>query len=148
MLKMREGTHGKRRRQATAEARILSAIKEAISLDEAGQTVLAIRLLTPLLREFPAEPGILIYLAWCLRLGRHFEEAIEHARLAVQLLAKSEQASLVLFHALWDAGNKDDGIDEIRRFLAVRRSEQKAPHYVDILKKWGVGDRDAVSRAV
>jgi hypothetical protein len=53
----------------TAEARILSAIKEAISLDEAGQTVLAIRLLTPLLREFPAEPGILIYLAWCLRRG-------------------------------------------------------------------------------
>jgi hypothetical protein len=55
-------------------------------------------------------------------------------------LPRSSRASLVLFNTLWRAGYKNDAIEEIRRFVPIRRSERYTSNYVDILKKWEAGD--------
>jgi predicted Zn-dependent protease len=125
---------------ADAETRILSVIREAINLNAMEETERAVQLLTPMLSEFPEEPAVHLYLAWYLRGCHRFEAAIEHARRAVQLLPKSSRASLVLFLALWEAGYKNDAIEEIRRFVPIRSTERYTSHYLDILKKWEAGD--------
>ena len=127
--------------RANPESRIIDAIKEAIKLDERDEPEAALQLLTPLLAEFPAEPKIHVYIAWYLRRCGRFAEAIEHARYAVRFLPKSSIASLVLFHSLWIAGNRDAAIEEIRRFLPIRRSTKHTTEYVDILRRWEAGDR-------
>ena len=126
--------------RADAETRILSVIREAINLNAMDETERAVQLLTPMLSEFPEEPAVHLYLAWYLRGCCRFEEAIGHARKAVQLLPRSSRASLVLFNTLWRAGYKNDAIEEIRRFVPIRRSERYTSNYVDILKKWEAGD--------
>jgi tetratricopeptide (TPR) repeat protein len=126
--------------RADAEKRILSVIKEAINLNAMEETERAVHLLTSILQEFPEEPAVHLYLGWYLRGCSRFEEAIEHARRAVQLLPRSSKASLVLFHTLWKAGYKNDAIEEIRRFLPIRPTEKYTSDYVDILQKWEAGD--------
>jgi predicted Zn-dependent protease len=132
-------TDGSERRRA--EARILGAIKEAVNLNAAGKAGLAVQLLAPLLTEFPEEPAVRIYLAWYLRRCERFEDAIGHARRAVQMLPKSSRASLVLFHTLWSAGNKHDAIEEIRRFLPIRHTDKYTSHYADVLRCWEAQER-------
>ncbi len=112
--------------------RVIGTINQAIDLDAKDETALAVQRLTALLEEFPGAASIHAYLAWFLSRGGHFNEAIEHARQAVQLSQKSEKASLVLFHVLWKAGQQSQAIEEIRRFLAIRPSDE----YTNILKKW------------
>jgi tetratricopeptide (TPR) repeat protein len=123
------------------EARIFGAIKDAIHLDTMDETDRAIELLEPFVLEFPYEPAVHLYLAWYLRRCGRFPKAIEHAKRAVSLAPKSSRASLVLFHTLWRAGNKDVAIEEIRRFLPIRRTAKYTFDYVDILRKWEAGDR-------
>lgn len=129
-------------RQKT-EARLWAAIQEANSLDDMGQTGLAVKVLMPLFQEFPSEPSINIYLALYLRRAGRFDEAVERGRSAVQSVPQSSFASLVLFQALWDSGNRNNAIEEIRRFVAVRRSRKHTIHYDEILSRWDAGDRDA-----
>jgi predicted Zn-dependent protease len=129
-----------RNQNDNTEQNILDAIREANHLDEMGETELAVQRLAPLVKEFPNEPGVRIYLGWYLRRCHRFAEAIEQSRLGVELLPASSRASLVLFQALWDAGNRSEAVNEIRRFLPLRRSSKHTPHYDDILRRWDAGD--------
>jgi predicted Zn-dependent protease len=124
-----------------AETRILGAIKEAVNLNATGKAGLAVQLLAPLLTEFPEEPAVRIYLAWYLRRCERFEEAIGHTKRAVQMLPRSSRASLVLFHTLWAAANEQDAIEEIRRFLPIRRTDRYTSHYADVLRCWEARER-------
>ena len=124
-----------------AKERILARINEAINLDTMQETGRAVELLQALLLEFPEEPSVHVYLAWYLRRCDRFVEAIAHSKIAVHLLPTSSRASLVLFHTLWKAGNKEEAIAEIRRFLPIRRTAKHTSGYLNILKKWESGDR-------
>ena len=127
--------------RASRDTLIFAAIKDAIHFREMNESGLAVELLTPLAAEFPEEPSIHAYLAWCLYDDERFTEAIEHGRLATHLRPRNELASLVLFHALWNSGNRSEAIEEIKRFLPLRRSESKTPQYAEILRKWESGDK-------
>lgn len=122
------------------KARILGVIKEATNFHAMGEVGAAVKLLESLLREFPKEPSVHLYLAWYQRESGRYAEAIEHAKQAVQELPQSSRASLVLFHTLWKAERKEEAIEEIRRFLPIRTTAKHTSHYRDILTKWDAGD--------
>ncbi|MGA2069701.1 MAG: tetratricopeptide repeat protein [Thermoguttaceae bacterium] len=115
--------------------RVVSGINEAIDLAANDQNSVAVQLLTALAEEFPQASSVHGYLAWfLLQIGRH-QEAIEHSREAVSLSPKSERASLVHFHVLWKAGQHIQALDEMKRFLTIRPSQE----YADIIKDWEPG---------
>ena len=57
--------------------------------------------------------------------------AIESFKTAVQLAPTLELASLGLFHALWEAGRRDDAFEEMKRFV---RLAGPSTEYGEILK--------------
>lgn len=132
------GDHNDRK---DAEEQIVRRINEAINLDTMHETGRAVEILKALLLEFPEEPSVHVYLAWYLRRCNRFPEAIAHSKVAVRLLPTSSRASLVLFHTLWKAGEKEAAVAEIRRFLPLRRTAKHTSHYMNILRKWEAGDR-------
>ncbi len=112
--------------------RVVSTINEAIKLATNDQLSAAIRLLTTLVEEFPRASSVHGYLAWfLLENGRH-QEAIEQSRSAVSLSPESERVSLIHFHVLWKAGDCTEALDEMKRFLTIRPSEE----YANIIKDW------------
>lgn len=116
---------------------VATAINEAIELDRVGQTKSAIQLLTRVATEFPQAAGLHCYLAWfSLQVGQG-AAAVEHGRQAIGLAPTSEKASLVYFQALWKSGYRDQALNEMRRFLTLRPSEE----YSQIIKDWGL-DKD------
>jgi tetratricopeptide (TPR) repeat protein len=113
--------------------RVLEAINRAIVLDEDNQTAAAVELLMPLVAEFPEAAIIHGYLASYLLTCRRFDESIAHARQAVRLSPRSEKASVVLLHVLRGTGRHGEARDEMKRFLAIRWSDE----YARILKETG-----------
>ena len=114
------------------DPKIAATISRAIELDENDQTAYAVELLTRLLEEFPQAASLHGYIAWfSLRIERS-AEAIDHGHRAVELAPTSEKASLVYFHALWRSGKRTEAFDEMKRFLAIRPSEE----YSTIIKDW------------
>ena len=112
--------------------RVVSGINAAIEFAAKDQLAAAIKLLTTLAEEFPKASAVHGYLAWyLLEDGRH-REAIQRSGIAVRLSPESEIASLVHFHALWKAGEHTDALDEMKRFLSIRPSDE----YANILKGW------------
>lgn len=112
--------------------RVVAAINNAIDLVEKDEVDAAIQLLTATATEFPMASSVQGYLAWYLsRVGRH-AAAVACAQEAVRLSPASERASLVLYHVLWDAGHQEGALDEMRRYLHVRPSEE----YAEILRGW------------
>jgi len=115
--------------------RVVATINEAIDLAANDQISAAVEHLRPLVMEFPCAASLHGYLAWFLsRTGRH-DEAIEHSRQAVGLSPTSKTASLVHFHVLWECGQMLAAHDEMKRFLAVRPSEE----YTEISRQWDQG---------
>lgn len=55
-------------------------------------------------------------------LGR-LTEAIVHFRKATHLAPQSETASLGLFHCLWENGEREAALEEVKRFQSVGDSE-------------------------
>lgn len=133
---------------AAERSEIFVAIQVASRLDAQGMTGRAIAAMDALAKVWPSVGGIRVYLCWYLRRGEYFDEAIKQGLLAIQMLPRSSYASLVMFQALWDAGEKAEAIAEIRRFLPLRRSKEKTPHYEEILRRWDAGDRAAADRVV
>jgi len=114
------------------EQRIAAGINKAIELHADGRTPSAVDLLADLAEEFPQAAGIHAYLSWFLSdLGRSVE-AIEHGGRAVRLAPASEKASLIYFHSLWKSGLQARALDEMRRFLGVRPSQE----YSRIIQDW------------
>jgi two-component SAPR family response regulator len=80
-------------------------------------------------------PGLAIghsYLGWILSRGEEHCEAIEQGRIAVQLEPASERVSLLLFRVLWSAGERDEALSEMRRYMAIGHSEE----YSRMMTEW------------
>lgn len=121
-----------------AAERVLGAIREVIELDEQGQREDAERLLKPLVDEFPEASLLHSYMAWVLsRSGKH-REAIEHGRVAVKLSPESEMSSVMLFRALWNAGEHAPAFEEMKRLEKYGHSEE----YTRMMQEWNEGKKD------
>jgi predicted Zn-dependent protease len=112
--------------------RVMEVIRHAVELDENGDSAFATQILRAVVQEFP---GLAIghsYLGWILSRGEEHREAIEQGRAAVQLEPASERVSLLFFRVLWSAGERDQALSEMRRFVAIGHSEE----YSRMMTEW------------
>ncbi|HEU5457577.1 MAG TPA: hypothetical protein VFU68_03055 [Terracidiphilus sp.] len=121
-------------RTENSDPRVIEGIKHALYLDSKGETESAVQHLLALTKEFPTAASLHGYIALLLSRAGRLDEAINHGRQAIQLSPKSEKASLVLFGSLWIAGQHMNAIDEMKRFLALKPSEE----YSKIIKDWNL----------
>jgi hypothetical protein len=111
--------------------RLMEVIRAAVEFDEKGDSALALQVLSAVVGEFPGLALGHSYLAWVLsRVGRH-REAIEHGRVAIELSPESERVSILLFRVLWSAGESIQAFDEMKRFMAVGRSDE----YLSVMRE-------------
>ncbi|MGA2889772.1 MAG: BTAD domain-containing putative transcriptional regulator [Terracidiphilus sp.] len=112
--------------------RVVEIIRQAVNLEAENDTAFAKQILASLVEEFPKVAIAHGYLAWILsRTGRH-REAIEHGRVAIQLEPTSERVSMLYFRVLWGAGERNDALNEVKRFTAVGHSDE----YSRMLEEW------------
>jgi tetratricopeptide (TPR) repeat protein len=114
--------------------RVIEGIKRAIDLDSKGETEAAVQHLSALIEEFPSASSLHGYAALFLSRAGRLDDAIEHGRQAIQLWPMSEKASLVLFEALWKAGQHIEALDEMKRFLTLKPSEE----YTKMISSWNL----------
>ncbi|MGA2435292.1 MAG: hypothetical protein ABSG25_08405 [Bryobacteraceae bacterium] len=107
----------------TAPPEVIEAIKDAVRVHLKGQTALAVQQLSSLVAQFPNLTIIHSYLGWLLSESGQPNKAIEHARQATLLSPFSEKASLVLFTVLWEAGQRTQALDEMKRVVAIGTSK-------------------------
>lgn len=106
--------------------RVFDTVSQVVELVANDQIPLATERLTALVAEFPKEGLAHGYLAWVLSCRGQYREAIEHGRVAVQLSPRSERVSLLYFRVLWGADQREQAMDEMRRFVALEDSEEYA----------------------
>jgi predicted Zn-dependent protease len=111
---------------------VIAGINEAINIAASGQTATATQHLARLAADFPDVASVRAYLAWFLSQNKQHNEAIEQSQQAVTLAPESEKASLVRFHVLWKAGEHIRALDEMKRFLVIRPSEE----YIGLVRDW------------
>jgi predicted Zn-dependent protease len=121
----------------SAAERVLGTIREAIDLDDQGQSAEAARVLGVLVEEFPEASIIHSYLAWVLSRGAKHREAIEHGRVATRLSPESELSSIMLFRTLWSAKEHQQAFDEMKRFTARGHSEE----YERMMQEWNSAEQ-------
>lgn len=113
-------------------ARVMEVIRQAVELGQQNDTAFATQIMEAVVEEFP---GLAIghsYLGWIFsRSGRH-REAIEQGRVAVQMEPESERVSLLLFRALWGAGERNEALNEMKRFTAIGHSDE----YSKMMEEW------------
>ena len=114
-----------------AAERVLGTIQEVIdSADEELEQ--AAEWMKGLVGEFPEASIVHSYLGWVLsRQGKH-REAIEHGRVGVRLSPESEISSLMLFRVLWNAGEKKQAFDEMKRLERYGPSAE----YAQMMQEW------------
>jgi tetratricopeptide (TPR) repeat protein len=111
---------------------VVAAINRAITLANACELPRAIHVLTDLVAVYPGVGSAHAYLgSYLSQVGRH-KEAINHSRRSVELLPESELASLVHFHALFRADHRMEALNEMKRFLLIRPSEE----YQRMIEEW------------
>ncbi|MGA2219771.1 MAG: BTAD domain-containing putative transcriptional regulator, partial [Terracidiphilus sp.] len=106
--------------------RVFETISQVVELVADDRVSLATERLVALVAEFPKEGLAHAYLAWALSRGGRHREAIEHGKAAVQRSPRSERVSLLFFRVLWSAGEREQALDEMRRFVALEDSEEYA----------------------
>jgi predicted Zn-dependent protease len=106
--------------------RVFDTISQVVELVADDKISLATERLAALVAEFPREGLAHAYLAWVLARGDRYRDAIEHGRAAVQFSPRSERVSLLYFRVLWAAGESQQALDEMRRFVALEDSEEYA----------------------
>ena len=116
MSDLTEGTH----------PRVFETICQVVELVADDRVALATERLVALVAEFPREGLAHAYLAWVLSSGGRHREAIEHGKVAVQLSPRSERVSLLFFRVLWNADERPQALDEMRRFVALEDSDEYA----------------------
>jgi predicted Zn-dependent protease len=121
-----------------AAERVLDAIREVTAMDAEGHHIEAEAYFRPLLEEFPQASLVHAYMSWLLsRSGKH-REAIEHGRVAVRLQPESELSSVMLFRALWGAGEHALALEEMKRLEKYGHSEE----YARLMREWDEGAKD------
>lgn len=118
------------------DPRVIAGINRALELGRAGQQDRAVAHLLKLLKDFPNAASIHGYLGICLLRLNRSDEAVFHGRKAALLSPQSEKASLVLFSALWRAGQHIEALDEMKRFLLIKPSKV----YSDMIKQWDLDE--------
>jgi predicted Zn-dependent protease len=128
-----------------AAERVLDTIREVIEMDANGQQAEAEAFFRPLVEEFPQASLVHAYMCWILsRSGKH-REAIEHGRVAVRLQPESELSSVMLFRALWGAGEHALAFEEMKRLEQYGHSEE----YARMMQEWNEAIReDAASQTI
>ena len=119
-------------RNENGDPRVIAAIKHAVQLDSKGEIESAVQHLLALTGEFPSAASLHGYSALFLARAGRLDEAINHGRQAIQLSPTSERASLALFSSLVTAGQHMEALDEMKRFLALKPSEE----YSKLIKDW------------
>ena len=132
-----------------AAERVLGTIREVIEMDANGQIAEAEVFFRPLVEEFPQASLIHSYICWILsRAGKH-REAIDHGRVAVKLTPESELSSVMLFRALWGAGEHPQAFEEMRRLQQYGHSEEYARMMAEWKEESAKGNwQDALSETI
>lgn len=98
--------------------------EEALRLREQGDLPEAQRILEGLVASQPRSAALFAVLGdlyWDLGF---LDKSISSFRTATQIATRSEDASLGLFHTLWQAGREDEAFDEMKRFMNISNSEE------------------------
>jgi len=112
--------------------RVTEVIRAAVDSAAENDPAFAELILRALVEQFPRTAIAHGYLAWILSHREKHREAIEHGRVAIQLEPKSERVSLLYFRVLWAAGERNEALDEVKRFTAVGHSDE----YSRMLEEW------------
>lgn len=117
-------------------ARVMEVIRHAVEAGEQNDTAFATQIMTAVVEEFPGLAIAHGYLGWILSRGGRHREAIEHGRVAIQLAPASERVSMLFFRMLWGAGERNEALDEVKRFTAIGDSDE----YSRMLEEWAKSD--------
>ncbi|MFZ1086620.1 MAG: hypothetical protein WAN35_16775 [Terracidiphilus sp.] len=112
--------------------RVTEVIRAAVDAEAENDPAFAELILRALVEQFPRTAIAHGYLAWILSRRDKHREAIEHGRVAIQLEPKSERVSLLFFRVLWAAGERNEALNEVKRFTAIGHSEE----YSRMLEEW------------
>lgn len=128
-----------------AAERVLGAIHEVSEMVEEGQYAEAEAFFQPLVDEFPQASLVHSYMCWILSCAGKHREAIEHGRVAIRLTPESELSSVMLFRALWGAGQHALAFEEMKRLETYGHSEE----YARMMAAWNEAKReDAASKTI
>ena len=97
-------------------------LTKAIKLSGKGDTKGAQKLLEEIIAMKQTSPKVHAALGstyWDLE---EFDRAITHFNKATELAPDWEDASLGLFHCLWDLGKREEALEEAKRFMAIGTS--------------------------
>jgi len=95
-----------------------------------------VQLLSALIEEVPTAASLHGYVAIFLSRDGRLDEAIKHGRQVIHLSPESEKASFVLFEALCKAEQYEEALDEMKRYLALRPSEE----YAKMIDEWNLSE--------
>jgi len=112
--------------------RVTEVIRAAVDAEAENDPAFAELILRALVEQFPRTAIAHGYLAWILSHREKHREAIEHGRVAIALEPKSERVSMLYFRVLWGAGERNEALNEVKRFTAVGHSEE----YSRMLEEW------------
>ncbi|MGB5389727.1 MAG: tetratricopeptide repeat protein, partial [Thermoanaerobaculia bacterium] len=98
--------------------------EQALRLKEGGRIDDAIRLLERLTREHSKLAPAFLLLAGIYRDQKRFAEAAECFRVVTRLAPDSEVGSLGVFYSLWQLGELEEALEEMRSFLASHESQE------------------------
>ncbi|MGD0546202.1 MAG: hypothetical protein ABR991_00045 [Terracidiphilus sp.] len=112
--------------------RVTEVIRQAVDSVANNDPGFAELILRALVEQFPRTAIAHGYLAWILSHREKHRPAIEHGRVAIQLEPKSERVSMLFFRVLWGAGERNDALNEVKRFTAVGHSDE----YSRMLEEW------------
>ena len=109
---------------AEERAGIEPEFNRALRLRDGGDLLGAAAIFERLDAEYPDKAAILgMWGSIYFRL-KDWERALPLYQRAVRLSARSELASLGLFHSLWSLGRRDEAFAEMHRFLSVSESAE------------------------
>jgi predicted Zn-dependent protease len=112
--------------------RVSEVIRAAVDSAAENDPAFAELILRALVEQFPRTAIAHGYLAWILSHREKHREAIEHGRVAIRLEPASERVSLLFFRVLWAAKERNDALDEVKRFTAIGHSDE----YSKMLEEW------------
>ena len=109
---------------AEERAKIEPEFNRALRLRDGGDLLGAAAIFERLDAEYPNKAAILGTWGSIYFRLKDWERALPLYQRTVMLSAKSELASLGLFHSLWNLGRRDEAFAEMRRFLSVSESAE------------------------
>lgn len=99
--------------------------KRAVELRHRGLTDEAIEIFRKLLETSQHRASVLGMIGGLYLFDKESPtDALPFLEESAKLAPKSEMASVCLFHAFWNLNRTDDAFNEMKRFLALRDSEE------------------------